>query len=508
MKKDYLVLFIIALFFIFKAGEIPAGLFCDEAEIGNIALQLLKGNASAHFIPPFFYEHFNYVLGYLHIALTAPFVAFGLGEFTVRFASIFYALTAIFIVYLVLKELGVKKLFPLLLFAFTPLFFHVSRINFGHTSSFLFITLGLFFYVKFKKTKKLAYVIGSGLSFGISCYGYGGFILGTPVLILSLLIGEIIHNRFRLHKYKGIVMLCAMFFIAYLPILYQLAYNPFFSNRLREKNTGGKILQIEKIPVFFRNYPKYYSYEYLFLKGEAYPQKPFITRHSIIGNGLYLQIYLFILLIGFLSLVLIKDKQKHFFTPFFVLYFLAPIPDLVTTKDTSLPYSFSLYYALIGVPFVTAYALKGIDLIPKSIISKKLVSFFYFIFGVILVIQIALFLANYYKYPQYSADFWGWQYGPKEIIHFFVSEKDNYDEFYMSRYFNEPSSLISFYNKDNKCRNCFVGGLERVDLNKKQLFALRVEEMTTVNPDYYSLKKVIYLHNNEAGYYIIEPRRY
>jgi hypothetical protein len=53
-----------------------------------------------------------------------------------------------------------------------------------------------------------------------------------------------------------------------------------------------------------------------------------------------------------------------------------------------------------------------------------------------------------------------------------------------------------------------VGGLERVDLNKKQLFALRVEEMTTVNPDYYSLKKVIYLPNNEAGYYIIEPRRY
>ena len=508
LKKLYFVLFaIIIFFFIYKVGDIPTGLFCDEAKIGIIAFQLSLGNGSPYFIAPFFYRHFNSILGYLPIVSTAPFVFFwGLSEFSVRLSSVFYALLGLFFIYLTLKELGVKRIYPIVLLAFTPLFFHISRINFGHTPSFLFISLALFFFYKYRKTKKLIYLITSAVNFGISSYGYGGYLLGTPVLILSLVLGELIHNKFNIHKYKVVIILGMIFVATYLPIFYQLKYNPSFLQRLKDKNEGKAINLVEKIPIFIRNYPKYYSYDYLFSKGETDLPGSFITRHSIKGNGIYLKIYLVILIIGFSNLFFLKDKQKHYFTPFFILFLLSPVPDLVTTKDSVPPYSFSMFYSLISVPFITAYALKIINYLSKKRINKVLI-LINTVFALALVIDIISFLKNYYNYPLYSSDYWGWQYGPKEIIKYFNSEKNNYDELYMTGYFNAPLALLSFYNYDNKCNNCFVGGTEMVDSNKKQLFAVRKEEINNLKIDYYAVKKIIYYPNNEEAYYIIEPKK-
>jgi len=508
-KITILILFVlISFFFVYRVGVIPTGLFCDEAEIGNVTYQLSKGNISSYFVPPFFYKHFNYVFGYLPVISAAPFVfIFKLSEFAVRLSSVFYALLGLFLVYQTLKELGVKKIYPVLLLAFTPLFFHISRINFGHTPSFLFMTLGLFFLVKYKKTKNLIYLITGGISLGVSSYGYGGYMIGTPVLILSLLIGEILHNRFNIHKYKGIIILGLVFIVTYLPILYQLKYNPDFSQRVRDKNEGEKIDLVQKIPSLIKNYPKYYSYDYLFTKGEIELPGSFITRHSIKGNGIYLKIYLAILIIGFFNLFFIRDKQKKYFTPFFIFFLLSPLPDLLTTRDGAPPYSFSMFYALISIPFITAYALKIFDYLPEKLLSKKSFYLINTVIAFILVIEIFSFLNNYYEYPLYSSDYWGWQYGPKEIIKYFVAEKNNYDELYMTGYFNEPLSLLNFYNYDKKCNNCFVGGLERINSYKKQLFAVRTEEINNLKVDNYVIKKTIYLPNNKEAYYIIEPRR-
>lgn len=496
----------ISFLFFYRVGTIPAGLFCDEAEIGNVAYQLIKGDISTYFLPVFFYRHFNYVLGYLPVISVAPFVfIFGLSELSVRLSSVIYALLGLFFVYLTLRELSVRRIYPLFLLAFTPLFFHISRINFGHTPSFLFVSLGLFLLVKYRKTKKLFYLITSGLSFGISSYGYGGYMIGTPILIISLFFADILHNKFNIRKYKGIVIVGLVFLAAYLPIFYQLKYNPDFSQRLRDKNDGESIDFIQKIPVFIRNYPKYFSYDYLFSKGEIEQPGAFITRHSIQGNGVYLKVYAAIIIIGFFNLLFIKDEQKKYFTPFFILFLLSPLADLFTTKDGSPPYSFSLFYSLISVPFITAYALKIIDYFPKKILPKNNSRLLSIVVFSILFIEINLFLNNYYDYPLHSSDFWGWQYGPKEIVEYFAAEKNNYDELYMTGYFNRPSSLLSFYNYDNKCENCFVGGVDQIDNHKKQLFALRPEEVNSLKPEDYFIKTVIYLPDDSEAYYVIEP---
>ena len=388
--RDYRILtlllfLIIVFFFIYKVGEIPKGLFCDEAEIGNISFQSLRSSSSTYFVSPFFYKHFNYILGSLPIISTIPFVYFGLSEFTVRLSSVFYVLLGLFFVYLSLHELKAEKIYPLLLFAFTPLFFHISRINFGHAPSFMFISLGLFLLLKYRNNKKMIYLVISALSLGISSYGYGGYLLGSPIIVLSLLLGEILHNKISFYKYKEIIIFILIFIVTFLPILYQLKYNPSFLERLRDKNEKNNIELIQKIPRLIKNYPKYYSYDYLFSKGEIDLPNSFLTRHSIRGNGIYLKVYLVILFIGFFNLFFIKDKQKYYYTPFFILFLLSPMIDLITTKDDAPPYSFSIYYALISVPFITAYALKLIDYIPKKIISKRS---FYLTITVILIQRI------------------------------------------------------------------------------------------------------------------------
>lgn len=504
-KIIFLMVFLIIIFFLFfKLGIIPNGLFCDEAEIGNISFKLIKNGEISYFINPFFYNHFNYILPSLPIITTAPFVYFGLDDLTVRLPSVFYSLLSIFFIFLTLKYLlksnKLEILFTLFLLVFTPLFFHISRINFGHAPSFLFISISIFLFFKYKKTKKFFYLITSGISLGISSYGYPGYMIGSLVIFLSLFLNEIIQNKFRFYKYKEIIILFFVFFIFYLPILYQLKFNPLFLKRLEDKN-NGKINIKKKVKIFIKNYPKYFSYDYLFSKGEIDLPGDFITRHSIRGNGIYLKIYLFFLILGFFQIFFIKDNKKEFFRPFFILFLLSPIPDLITTKDNLPPYSFSIFYSLINVPYITVYSIKIFRHIKQKLLKKTL----YFFLFIVLFFQIYQFINNYYRYPMYSSDYWGWQYGPREIIKYFVNQKNNYDEFYMTGYFNEPFALLSFYNFDNKCLNCFVGGIDKLDYRKKQLFALRKEEMADLKINYL-IKKVIYLPNKDVAFYIIEPK--
>lgn len=503
---SFILFLFISFFYLYKVGEIPAGLFCDEAQIGNTALQLSKGNISLHFIPLFFYKHFHYVLGYLPILSTAPFVfLLGLSEFSVRLASVFYSLIGIFFVYLSLNQLGVRKLYPLLFFAFTPLFFHISRINFGHTPSFLFMSIGIFFKIRYQKTRSLIYIILSSLSFGISIYGYGGYLAGTPVLIVSFLISEIFRYKHNLQKLKGVIILCLVFLVLYLPILYQLRFNSEFSQRLRDKNDGNTLDLRQKIPALIKNYPKYYSYDYLFSQGEIELPGSFITRNSIRGNGIYLKTYLAILIVGFFNLFLIKDKQKHYFNSFFIFFLLSPLPDLLTTKSGTPPYSFALFYSLISVPFITAYALKALDYLKHQ---KKRVFLLKTLLAFTLVLEIFSFLNNYYDSPLYSSDYWGWQYGSQEIVKYFITQKNNYAELYMSSYFNEPFSLLNFYDSGKQCGNCYIGGIEKVNPNKKQLLALRTEEINRLkklNFNNYLIKKIIYYPDNTEAFYLIEP---
>ncbi len=86
----YLMLSILIILYFYKLGNIPSGLFCDEAVIGYRAYEIINNDTSG-FINPFFYKHFHYVLGALPVYGTVFFVKlFGLNDHSVRLSSVFF----------------------------------------------------------------------------------------------------------------------------------------------------------------------------------------------------------------------------------------------------------------------------------------------------------------------------------------------------------------------------------------------------------------------------------
>lgn len=486
-----------ALFMGWRLGENPAGLFCDEAEIGVRARELSRRNISG-FTNLLFYRHFSYHLPILPVYSSLPIIFFlGLSDFSIRLVSVVFSLASLIILYFILKRLKVNAILPVLILAFSPLFYHVSRINFGHLPSFFLMLTGYFWYMQSVKQNLWKRAFCGGLLLGFSGYGHGSYTLAAILFLSALVISEIIANRLKIKNYRMVVWAFLGFLLIYLPILWQINSDPIFKLRWREKVGENERFNYEKLIFIVKNYPKYFSYDYLFKKSEIDFSGASVTRHSVRGNGILLKITLPLILIGWVLILIQKSKNKRFFWPFFIYMFLFPFVDLVTTKDGKPPYSFSVFPGLIVIPFITAYGLKVLDYFPQ-----KLTYFVEIILFAIVLIEESFFLNNYQKYPLYSSDYWGWQWGPKEIISYFESVKGNYAELYMTGIFNEPGIFYAFYDPLKKCANCHVGGLDRKKEGIKQLFALRPEELDKEQIVYKTIRSIYYPNGKEAYRFI------
>lgn len=192
---NFLTVALVIGFLLFKIGQIPVGMFTDEAIIGFRAQQLLDGETEA-FLTPFYYQHFNYILPTLSVGATVPFVGlFGLSEFSVRLASIFFGLLSLFFVYKTLRILQLEWRWPVIALAFTPLFFHLSRVNFGNAISFCCVAAGLFFYARHQQSKNFSNLIGSGIMFGLGTYANVSGLILVPIIVGSLSLSHLILKK-------------------------------------------------------------------------------------------------------------------------------------------------------------------------------------------------------------------------------------------------------------------------------------------------------------------------
>lgn len=428
----------IAFFYFYQLGKIPQGFFCDEAQTSLQAYKVLRGDFSSC-VNLFFCQHFSILGGSLGIYTTAPFVAlFGLTEYSTRMPSAVFALLSFLVLYLILKKMktGYSQVVILLL-ALTPIFYHISRINFGLLCSFFFVLLGVLFYFYSCKRNKIIYALLSGLFFGVSIYGYPGFLLSIPLFLIILFFSELVSNGFNIKKYQKSVVALTVFLICYLPVIITIRNHPEFFNRLREKNDGNlNLFSKQKLINIITNYPKYYSYDYLFKKGETS-----VTRHSVPGNGIFLQISFFLIIAAYLIFIgkIIlrqKDNLRRPILPFFLLFLFFPFPDILTTKNTSPPYSLTAFTNIFFLPFIVSYFFSFIK--KTKLLNGKAKKIIMIFIALVIIVQGFNFYGNYQRYPLYSADFWGWQYGPKEIIAYFLAQKNNYNELYMTGYFNTP----------------------------------------------------------------------
>jgi hypothetical protein len=486
----------------------PPNLFSDEAMIGLQAAGALNGEANYQFLR-IFYSHFETpLLGALPLYATWPFVTlFGLNEFGVRFASSFYVGLGLFFGFLALRRLRVPyPIVPIVIAGTQPVIIHFARINFGHGASFCCLMAACWLWIRARQDERLGQAIIAGFVAGLASYGHLSFVIAVPIFVVAVSISELIWNRTSWRAYRWVIGFGATAVATMLPHAWLAVTDNRYWDRLDEKQ-GGNItfdVLIERL----RTYPSFFSFDYLFRKGESW----YITRHSIVGAGELFPYLLPLLVIGIGSIwFLRREPETRFLFIFALLAFLYPIPDAISRPPQDLPYTISTFWAVITIPFLVGSAFKGISFfLTRAQLPRAMALAGAGILALGLGWGIWFHRGPATEYPLVAADYWGWQYGPRPISDYFSAHAHEYDELLMTGDFNGAYVFPQFYFYDSPLVDrARIGGIENIDFTKRQLIAIRVEEWDRYKgsqfpgKSYVTLVETLSYPNGEPAFYLL-----
>lgn len=509
IKAKWWLIFIIliAVFLrIYHLDNVPAGFFADEASVGYNAYTILKKGTDEFGVShPVYFRAFGEYKNPVEIYSTVPIIAWlGLNEFSVRLTSVIYGLLGIIALYLLTKEFFKQSqhanqiaLFAAFFLAINPWHIHISRMSVeGLMPWVLFTTLGLYFFLKAQG--KPRFLLASVATFAAALYCYFPARLFVPLFTLIL---SLIYLPFY---FKHIILsLISLFLLIILltPYLINMS-SPAGWARWEQVSIFSNPPGNESIFTHIvNNYLSHFSLDYLFTKGEIGLPGRSILRYSVGGVG---ELFLFQLPLIFLGIInLVKNHQINILRILAAWLIIYPIGNIFTFDKT--PQATRSIIGVIPFTILTAYGLSYLLNLGRGHIKKLLLITSTAVIG----LSVVLFLNLYFvKYPLYSSGYWGWQYGPKGIMNYFLQVKDSYDELYLSNEFNGPEIFIKFYDPQNLCQNkCRVGNLDFSIYNpsKHQLFALSPQYFYTSSfSKCFNIKQQVFYPNKEVAFIVGE----
>lgn len=501
----FCIIFIFAfLIRIYHLSSNPAGFFADEAAMGYNAYTLIHyGTDEYGTTLPLYFKSFGEYKDPIQIYSTIPFVLlFGLNEFSVRLTSVFFGMLCVIAIFYLTKELFSEEkakytiaLLSSLFFSISPWGIHLSRIGFQAMPFVLFTAVGCLFFLR--GMKKKWYFILSGISFGLAIYSYFPARIFIPLFTCSLAI--IFHKKIKQNLFNVLIAI----FITFILLI------PFICHSL----FSGGMSRWDMVSIFnnppsnqsitlhiLKNYLSHFSFNFLFLKGDIDMPGQFISRHSVRGFGELLLIQLPFILAGLIFLY--KQKKLVILSILMAWFLLYPIGSSLTIDESA-----QATRSIIGILPFSILSACG-----TYVLSQKLQNIrylFWLIFLGLLSMNVWIYTKSFYtNYPLYSSDFWGWQYGARDIVHFFVVNKNDYDQLVMAPEFNAPHIFFNFYAPDGGCEKCIIGLPEtHLDSNFKQLFAVTPSYIQS-HPEYSIVtKKQIIYPNNSPAFLIGEIKR-
>lgn len=466
-----------ALVRIIGISDNPPGFFTDEASIGYNAYTILKHGTDEHGEPwPVLFQAFGEFKLPVYIYGSVPFImVLGLTEFAIRLASATFGIAAILTVFLlanaVFRHRGVALAAAFFL-AIMPWHIHYSRTGFGELISFVpFIALSLYLFIRGVRGDS-RFIIASGVAFGLTLYTYRAAWVVLPLLLLLIVVlyWRDLSER-RNHAVLGTVVLG---FIS-IPILLHLLSDS------GDRSQDAGILNLglsmsETLDLFVRQYLSHFSLSFLFFEGDEH----FITRHYLPGAGHLHLVQLPLILVGLLETVRRPTREKMLILALLLLF---PLGGALSTDS---PVSSRSILGSAAMAVLSGYGLivlagwvANLDQRYAGTATAGTVA---------LVVFLSLYafgdyLDQYSNYPNVSADYWGWQDGPEEIIGYFESVEDDYDQLIMTGEFNAPHMFFWFYAPEG-CSKCMIGEADRFDPAQRQLFALKPHQIDTINPSY------------------------
>ena len=475
----------------------PPGFFTDEAAFGYSAYKVLHTARDEHgaFLPLFFRSFGEYKLP-LFIYAEIPFVAvLGLTETAVRATAALLGGLTVLSTYLLAKELFKRELPALaaaVFLAIMPWHIHYSRTGLGDLVSFpLVLTLAIYFFLRGLSQPRLLYVAAVG--FGLSFYSYRAAWVVVPPLLLVL---GVLYRR-ELWQQRGVVLGCTgIVALLLLPVARHVLSDT--GDRAGQVSIFHMDTDESTLSIFWRHYRSYFTYAFLFSKADQAE----VLRHYLPGQGVLYLFQLPLILGGFVCAVVSRNRAFAIVLALLVLY---PLPGALTVDS---PISSRTLLGSVVYALLTAGGL--VLLVDVARNAGPRVEAVWWPAGVLVIavagaMSLGSYLQRYqHDYPLVAAGYWGWQSGPREIMQHFLAVQDRYDQLIMDGDFNAPDIFIPFYAKD-ACPKCKIGGVDSFEPSKRQLFALRPQNIDAEHFDYV-VQDTLHYPNGDRSFLLLEIR--
>lgn len=470
---------------IYRLGDIPNGLFCDEAANGYDAYSILKTgkNLYGYDMPLFLLHHgFDYVES-LYTYLSIPFVAlFGLTTFSTRLVAALAGTCTILTTSLLARELFNKQvgLIAAFLVAFSPWHIIFSRIAFRGVLLPLFITLGVYLFLKGLKNHK--YFIPCGLIFGLSLHTYAVAKLFVPLLLLCLMLLKLKTITLLIKSNRKFLFHFLLASVVFVTLALPVYFFSFWGPGNQRFTTLSIFRDSHPVSLFVQNYLLHLTPNFLFFQGDPNP------RHSLPGFG-----ELMLVLIPFVILgiwIIFRQRSTAYLLPP-IVFLLGIIPPALTNEG--LPHALR---AIGAFPFLEITAAVGINFIFNKLLQlpKRTGTILTGAIFVVLLSNAAMFTHAYFtKYSKTSQNVF--QYGMEEAIKIAEKESDNYDHIFLSPNINQAYIFVLFFAKSdpaeyqkNRSLGKYIVNTRRVPSPGRYLFILHPQEHQSIKQAKYLIQ--------------------
>jgi len=460
-KNIFLILILISAFIIrfIDLGNTPA-LNPDEAALGYNAYSLILTGKDEHGASwPIHFKSFGDYKpgGYVYLAI--PFVKFlGLTPLAVRLPNLILSLLTILFLYkLVLLFTKNHLLSSLTAFvlAVSPWHIHFSRGAWESSAALSFIVIGTYFFFKSIETKFIKNFTLFAIFYVLSLYVYHSARLVAPLLALSLCC---LYFKFLFKKLPQIIFPIFIAGLLALPVLFS------FLNNGGTARIGGvgltadpgpasrseELLNQHSYPTLFnrvihnkrflyliswgQKYTSHFDFNFLGINGDEVPR----SKVPEMGQIYILEIPLLIL--GIIWLIRSKSfssKSKIFF---FLFLFIAPIASSLTFQAPS-----ALRALPMTIPitiFISCGIYSFLTFVKKFKLKKIIICLFILLYSYSIAYYFDSYFFHYAKrYP------FAWQYKFDELVPYLESQKDKYQNIYITNKYDQPYILFLFFSQ-------------------------------------------------------------
>lgn len=426
----------------YKLDKVPPSLNWDEVAAGYNAYTIWHWGADEYGHKfPITFQSFGDDKHPIHIYLTAPIVGlFGLTDYATRASSAFMGVVGVISIYFLGKRLlksDTAGLFAALFLALSPYHLQFSRglweTNFA--LDFFLAGLALFYYGLKEKNWKLPVAF---FLLGLSFLSYhSALVVVPPVVFLACLINyrKVLSNK-RLLVGSLLVVVVFLALVVKDPKILGFArikQTAFSENDIQNnalyKRTGSTVLGTAGVALI--NYKKYFTYAYLFEKGDGGP------RQSVKIIGEFYKMDLVLGMLGILAIFLVKNWQGA--AIIFTIMALSPIPGALSSYDPSANRGI---FMIAGVILLSA---SGATFLVN--LSKR--RWIQIVFLVAILGALGYEAAHYLKYYYQSYaknEAIEWQYGMRRAVSY-VARNPEYVKVYMDKIRQQPYIFFLYYLK-------------------------------------------------------------